>query len=188
MRKIILVVILITSFKAIGQNNDFFQYSYRSQGAKVAGAYYNIGENSFGYNAFLGFHFLDGLSFNAIVGKRKFELRNYSENILEVGGEINLMVWSINERRLTSSVLYGFNVSVSIGGMTEFVNNSSQVILADPYPKLSYITGGIYLESSLIETLKIAAYARQWYGFGQDTVTIGNKRYDIGLGLRYYFL
>ena len=189
MRKIIcFVLVFISSFYAIGQNNDFFEYSYRSQGSKVVGAYYNVGKNSTGYNAFLGFHFIDGLSFNAIVGKRSFALRNYSEDILEVGGEVNLMVWSVNERRLTSSVFYGLNVSVSLGGLTEFVDNTSYVLLADPYPKLNYITGGIYIESSLFETIKIAAYARQWYGFGADTVSIGNKRYDIGLGLRYYFL
>jgi len=175
-------------FYTSAQNKDFFEYSYRSQGSKIVGSYYSIGENSAGFNVFLGFHFIDGLSFNAIVGKRKFALRNYSEDILEVGGEFNLMVYSINERRLTSSVFYGLNVSIGIGGLIEFVDNTSQVILADPYPKLNYLTGGIYLESSLLETIKIAAYARQWYGFGKDTQSIGNQRYDIGLGLRYYFL
>ena len=187
-KNICLIIFFLSSFYATSQNNDFFINSYRSKGAKVVGAYYNVGENSTGYNAFLGFHFIDGLSFNAIVGKRQFFFNNYTEDILEIGGEVNLMVWSVNERRLTSSVFYGLNVSVSIGGMSEFVDVTSNVLLAEPYPKLSFITGGIYLESSLFETIKIAAYARQWYGFGQDTETIGNVRYDIGLGLRYYFL
>jgi len=186
MRKIIVLIILVllTYIDTFGQG---YLSSYRSKDSKVVGISLSKGENNIGATGVFGYHVIDKFSINLNGGFRKFTLRDYSENITEVGLEGIYMVYDINERYLRSNLFSGFNVSLGFGVTTEFVTNTSDIILAEDYPQLYYGTAALYVETSIYENLKIVAHFKQWYAINSKDDIIGKNRYDLGLGLRYYF-
>jgi len=183
MKKIIVLVTLLLVFLQMFSQND-----YRQTGNKVVGVSLSSGANNIGVIGVLGYHVIDDFSVNINGGFRKFKYRDYSEKITEVGLEGIYSVYSNNEQYLRSELFSGFNISLGIGVITEFVTNTSEIILADPYPQLYYGTGAVYAEVSIVDDLKIVAHFKQWIAVNEDKdISIGKNRYDFGIGLRYYF-
>jgi len=182
MKRIYITLLLLYSLGIKAQD------THTSKGIKTIGIESSIGKNNFGGGILLGYYLAENFAFNVNFGIRKFELRDYAENITDVGLEAKYHIYSINDRYLrNASVFTGFNVAFSLGARTEFVDNTSNITLADPYPQLYYATGAVFVETSLYDNLKIAAHFRQWQAVSGDTSILGQHRYDFGLGLRFYF-
>ena len=157
---------------------------FHAKGSKTIGVSYSFGKNNTGYTANFGYTIMDNFSIHANIGKREFILKEYSEDILE-GGMEGRFAYSLNDRY--SGFIKGVSFSGGLGFQIESVENTSDIILIDSYPQITYITGGLYVEASLYHNLKLGVYFRQWYGVSGELKIIGKQRYDIGTGLTYYF-
>lgn len=130
-----------------------------------------------------GYYLSDYFVVRAGATYRKFKYHSYNENILE--GNIEA-AYTVLTPAYDDRIFGKFNIATILGTAYENVKVTSVTTLIDPYPQYFYVYGGAQLEYTPSDKIGIVATFRQYYAVNGSKETIGNWRYDYGLGVRLY--
>ena len=145
----------------------------------------SIGKNNIGYGAGLYYYVDNNIHLKFFGSLRKFEYLSYSEDITDFGLEVGVTLYE-GDNRGRNSLLGGLNITPTFGISGEIVKVTSETIITDPYPKYFYVYLGGILEYTIHENVGINLFFREFYAVNGKKEELGNWRYDIGVGLRYY--
>ncbi len=146
---------------------------------------YIRGANNYGASISGMYYYRENLHLKLFGGFRNFEYKSYSEEILEAGAEIGYTLWE-GDTRGRNQFFSLFNFT-ALGGLSyELVKVTSETTLIEEYPKHIFVYLGANLEYSLSESIGINIFFKEYYATNGSKDKLGNWRYDLGVGLRYY--
>lgn len=145
---------------------------------------FNMGKNNMGGQLMVGYYISDFFQVRLGATYRNFSYKVYKENILE--GNIEA-VYTFITPKYDTPFLHHFNIAGTFGIDYESVKVKSNHSLIDPYPQYLYLHIGPQLEFTASDRFGIVVHYKQYYAVNGKKETLGNWRYDYGIGIRYYF-
>lgn len=178
-----LTMIILLVYASIYSQGRYNNMTSHQKGNMSIDASARLGANNQGINAMAGYYMADYFAIRAGATYRKFKYNSYKENILEANIE---GAYTVLNPKYDSRFFGNFNVVTLLGVAYENVKVTSTTTLIDPYPKYYYIYGGAQVEYTPSDKIGIVASFRQYYAVNGSEETLGNWRYDYGLGVRFY--